>query len=260
MFLVVALMMTANISAQAKYRTVRTPDTSMEVTFICGKPNLASGKSWYRGITGKSTIASIVFTNELPENLPVQETWDASEEWDDTVTAVVSGSTLYVSSNGGTGFKANSDMSYAFRDFVNLTSIEGLELIDTSETTSLRGLFDNSQSLVSVDLNAWDTKNVTDISRAFRGCTHLETLNIDSWDVNNVISMEGLFQNDKYLREINITGWSADSLAKVFDAENLFDGVGIATQSLTVKVGSQEVADWIKAPERMFPDYGVIII
>lgn len=257
---VLAMVFAFDASAYAKYRVEVAPATTMHMTFVCGKPTLATGKSWYRGLTGKSTITHIAFVSELPDGITIKEEWDASDAEDNSATAAVSGSTLYISANGGEGFIANSDMTYAFRDFVNLVEIEGLELIDTSNVASFRGLFYGDKSLVHADLSAWNMQGTSDISRLFYGCASLDTANVSSQNTMGIISVDDMLYGCKSLRTFDIRSWTIDSASRIFDGENLFDGVGSASQQLLVMVGSNEMAEWVQTDSFDFPAYGSVTV
>lgn len=64
---------------------------------------------------------------------------------------------------------------------------------DTSNVTSMRGMFRNAQSFNS-DIGQWDVGNVADMSRMF---DHASSFNQDigSWDVSKVTDMSRMFQS-----------------------------------------------------------------
>ncbi|MBQ3920443.1 MAG: BspA family leucine-rich repeat surface protein, partial [Oscillospiraceae bacterium] len=56
---------------------------------------------------------------------------------------------------------AGTSLHGAFDGFSSLESIEGLEYLDTSSVTDMRGMFMSCSSLTSLDLSGFDTSNVT---------------------------------------------------------------------------------------------------
>lgn len=66
--------------------------------------------------------------------------------------------------------------AYWFRDFSTLAQIEGIENLNVSEATSLRGMFDGCSSLERLDLTRFDTSNVTDMTDMFRDCGSLTSI------------------------------------------------------------------------------------
>ena len=74
-----------------------------------------------------------------------------------------------------------------FAGFWYLTAIEGIENLNTSEVTSMDDMFNNCQSLTSLDLSNFNTAKVTDMSFMFSECSQLETIYVgNDWTVDNV--------------------------------------------------------------------------
>lgn len=79
--------------------------------------------------------------------------------------------------------------AYWFDMFTELTTIEGIENLNTSEVTSMRSMFSTCSKLTSLDLSNFNTANVTNMDYMFSGCNKLETIYVsDSWSVDNVIA------------------------------------------------------------------------
>lgn len=85
-----------------------------------------------------------------------------------------------------------------------LTTINGLDKLDTSKVTDMSGMFINCSSLTSIDVSHFDTSNVTGdassgllesggLSSMFRGCTNLETLDLSHFNTSNVVTAENMF-------------------------------------------------------------------
>ena len=75
----------------------------------------------------------------------------------------------------------------------NVTSIEGLENLNTSIVTDMNSMFVMYTSLESVDLSSFNTSNVTNMNGMFLGCNKLKTLDLTSFDVSNVTDMRMMF-------------------------------------------------------------------
>ena len=74
-----------------------------------------------------------------------------------------------------------------FAGFWYLTAIEGIENLNTSEVTSMDDMFNNCESLTSLDLSNFNTAKVTDMSFMFSECSQLETIYVgNDWTVDNV--------------------------------------------------------------------------
>lgn len=78
----------------------------------------------------------------------------------------------------------------------NLETVEGLENLNTSETTTMAGLFCNCTKLTSLDLSGFDTQNVTNMNYMFSGCSNLQTITVGSgWTVAGVTESDDMFKD-----------------------------------------------------------------
>ena len=112
----------------------------------------------------------------------------------------------------------------------NMTSIEGLENLNTSSVTDMNGMFYLCQSLTSLDLSSFNTSNVTDMRSMFMGCNALQIVDLTSFDVSKVTSMRFMFGSCRELITICCYGnWStAPSLT---DSYLMFSGCNKITGS-----------------------------
>ena len=58
-----------------------------------------------------------------------------------------------------------------FKGFMSLTTIEGMEYLNTSETTNMSEMFHGCLELTSIDLSHFDTSSCTDFSQMFSMCS-----------------------------------------------------------------------------------------
>ena len=104
-----------------------------QIAEAAGVPILASADSWYKGTTARQVITSVTIANSYSPTGTVTEQWDASEAQDGSITAyVLSDSSLVLAGNGSGGIKANENSVQAFYNFINATSISGLDVIDAT--------------------------------------------------------------------------------------------------------------------------------
>ena len=82
-----------------------------------------------------------------------------------------------------------------------LTEIQGIENLNTSEVTDMFGMFQNCQSLVSLDLSSFKTSRVTSMAAMFYNCMKLKTLKLPD-DMTFIDS--GQFQYCISLTDISI--------------------------------------------------------
>ena len=96
-----------------------------------------------------------------------------------------------------------------FQFFQSLKSIEGLEHLNTSQVTSMSGMFYECESLPSLDLSNFDTSKVTDMSEMFKGCESLTPLDLSNFDTSKMTDMSWMFYNCSSLTTIYCnSSWS----------------------------------------------------
>ncbi len=80
-----------------------------------------------------------------------------------------------------------------FKNFDALTDIQGIEYLNTSEVTSMSGMFYYCYNLTSLDLSTFDTSKVTNMSNMFYGCQGIPSLDLSNFDTSNVTNMSNMF-------------------------------------------------------------------
>ncbi|MBR5053718.1 MAG: BspA family leucine-rich repeat surface protein, partial [Bacteroidaceae bacterium] len=81
-----------------------------------------------------------------------------------------------------------------FVEMKNLQSITGLEYLNTSEVTNMRGMFGECISLTSLDLSHFNTAKVTYMDYMFYGCLCLKSIYVgDGWSTTAVTNSEEMF-------------------------------------------------------------------
>ena len=80
-----------------------------------------------------------------------------------------------------------SNMMSMFSGCESLASIEGLDLVETSNVTDMGCMFWKCSSLSTLsDISKWNTSKVTSMYGMFYGCGKLGYLDLTEWDVKNV--------------------------------------------------------------------------
>ena len=109
----------------------------------------------------------------------------------------------------------------------NLISIEGLQYLNTSQVTSMYGMFQNCSGLTSLDLSHFDTHNVTDMGRMFDGCSSLTELDVSSFETQNVTNMVGVFSQCSSLTYLDVSHFdtrNVENMTGMFrDCSSLLD-------------------------------------
>ncbi len=75
----------------------------------------------------------------------------------------------------------------------NLTAIEGMEYLNTSEVTNMSAMFRFCYALTDVDVSHMDTRNVTDMSFVFCYCESLTNIDVSAFNTAKVTNMEHMF-------------------------------------------------------------------
>ena len=150
--------------------------------------------------------------------------------------------------------KLVGDFGYWFRfvkdeRLINLTEISGLSNIDTSEVTSMKGMFYASK-IKSLDLSSWDTsavtdmsymftdmfidsddgslniggdfasnaKNVKDMTFMFNGCANLTKIDgVKNLNTSSVTSMKNMFHGDYNLTELDLSHFNTEKVTDMVD-------------------------------------------
>ena len=101
--------------------------------------------------------------------------------------------------------------AYWFSEMSKLEVIADLENLNTSQVTDMSFMFsmregeeygDYQTNLSSLDVGNFDTSNVTSMAGMFRGCTRLTSLDVSHFDTSNVTNMRGIFSGCRSLTRI----------------------------------------------------------
>lgn len=92
-----------------------------------------------------------------------------------------------------------------FSGCTNLTSIEGIENLNTSNAKYMNEMFGQCSNLETLDLSHFNTENVGNMSNMFNGCTKLHDLNISSFNTENVTNMYGMFYGCSSLDSLDLS-------------------------------------------------------
>ena len=107
-----------------------------------------------------------------------------------------------------------------FAYFDNITSVIGLDRLDTSNVTDMGAMFYGCSGLTTLDVSNWDTGNVTDMFDMFYYCKGLTTLDASNWDTSNVTDMRAMFYACSSLTTLDVSNWDTGN---VTDMGHMFD-------------------------------------
>ncbi|MGL4362621.1 MAG: S-layer homology domain-containing protein [Cellulosilyticaceae bacterium] len=103
---------------------------------------------------------------------------------------------------------------FSFSECSTLTSAN-LLACDTSNVTSMKGLFNSCSALTDVKVSSFDTHNVVDMSYMFCNCQSLKSLDVSSFNTLNVIYMDSLFFNCQSLTELYLQNFTTHWLTNM---------------------------------------------
>ena len=93
----------------------------------------------------------------------------------------------------------------------DLTTIEGIEYLNTENVTDMSGMFSSCFALRTLDLSNFNTQNVTDMSSMFCDCP-LRTLNLSSFNTQNVTDMSYMFEGCSVLTTLDLSSFNTQNV------------------------------------------------
>ena len=172
-------------------------------------------------ITGKIKIVNT--KKQVNDNTTT--TWDISAQKDNSIIAGYNDSTKDVYIGSDYKIYANRDASYMFAN-TKATSIEGLNNLNTCNSTNMYNMFMNCNSLTSLDASKFNTTNVTNMTKMFANCGSLTSVDVSNFDTSNVIYMVSMFMDCSSLTSLNVSSFNT---ANVINMRYMFSVCGSLT-------------------------------
>ena len=135
-----------------------------------------------------------------------------------------------------------------FYDCTNLTTIEGIEYLNTENVTNMNGMFCDCSALTTLDVSNFDTKNVTNMSGMFCDCSALTTLDVSNFDTQNVTNMNYMFSGCKALTTLDVSSFDTQN---VTDMSDMFSDCPALT---TIYASEKFVTTACEVDENMFAE------
>ena len=127
-----------------------------------------------------------------------------------------------------------------FWNLANLTTIEGLANLNTSEVTDMSAMFYECSSLTSLDVSNFNTGKVTDMNYMFSGCSSLTSLDVSNFNTAKVTDMKGMFYTCPSLTSLNVSSFNT---ANVTDMKYMFFGCSSLTSLDVSNFNTAKVTD-----------------
>ena len=108
-----------------------------------------------------------------------------------------------------------------FNGFSKLSTIEGIENLNTSNVTGMAYMFLNCSGLTSLDVSHFDTQKVKYMFGMFYGCKKITSLDVTQFDTQNVTDMSYMFVDCSKLATLVLSSFSTQ---KVTDMAQIFSG------------------------------------
>ena len=107
-----------------------------------------------------------------------------------------------------------TDMSYMFNDCQSLTSLD-LGNFNTQNVTNMRCMFCGCHALTSLDVSNFNTQNVTQMWMMFSGCKALTSLDVSNFNTQNVTDMSSMFDGCRALRWLDLSNFNTENVTKM---------------------------------------------
>ena len=134
-----------------------------------------------------------------------------------------------------------------FYGCTDLTTIEGIEYLNTENVTNMSWMFSECSALTTLDVSNFDTKNVMEMSYMFGSCTKLKTLDVSSFNTQNVTDMNWMFSYCSALTTLDLSNFDTKN---VTDMNGMFSNCSALTTLDLSSFKTQNVTDM----SRMFKD------
>ncbi len=186
-----------------------------------GNTYLTSDAFW--GYRDKITNVSFLTTTTPPTSYT--ESFDVSDAQNNSIIAYLipneNSDTYRVTIQADGKIYLNQNGNSLFENFVLLETIDGLNNLDTSKTTTMRHMFSSCNNLISLDLSSFDTSHVTEMQLMFYRCQKLTEVNLSSFDTSQVTNMNNMFYNCRNLTNLNLSSFVT---SKVTRMDYMFQG------------------------------------
>ena len=87
------------------------------------------------------------------------------------------------------------NMSKLFEGFKKVNTIVGMENVDTSQAEYLNQLFEECESLTSVDVSHFNTSKATTMEGMFSYCENIKNVDLSNFDTSHVTDMHDMFES-----------------------------------------------------------------
>ena len=129
---------------------------------------------------------------------------------------------------------------YWFDGCTNLTEIDGIEYLNTSNVTNMGSMFSGCSGLTSLDVTHFNTANVTSMSFMFSNCRGLTSLDVSKFNTAKVTNMNSMFNYCSSLTSLDVSHFNT---ANVTNMRSMFSGCSGLTSLDVSNFNTSSVTD-----------------
>ena len=101
---------------------------------------------------------------------------------------------------------------YWFQGCRNMTTVEGMENLNTSNVTSMWAMFDWCGSLESIDLSHMVTSNAVYLAYMFNGCSSLRSLDVSGFSTEKATDIGAMFRYCSKLTTVDVSHFNTSKV------------------------------------------------
>ena len=132
----------------------------------------------------------------------------------------------------------------------NLSTLQGLENLNTSSVTNMYSMFRECISLTTLDLSSFNTANVTTMSSMFQHCRKLTSVNLSSFNTDKLVDTNCMFFDCSNLTSLDLSNFKTANAKYIF---SMFASCGSLT---SITFGSNFVTTDAMSCYDMFKNSG----
>ncbi len=102
-----------------------------------------------------------------------------------------------------------------FSNCFNMTGIDHIENLDTSQATSLNAMFQYCEGLTDLDVTGFDTSQVTRMDYLFHSCKSLTDLDVSGFDTSQVTTMLYMFAECPGLTTLDVSSFNTSQVTNM---------------------------------------------
>lgn len=207
----------------------------------------------------KTLIKKVKYTNDskmVPSNAIRLDTGVTQKQIKSWMT---DDGTLYYWTNAQKIY-LNDTTACIYSGLENATEID-TNLIDTSEVTNMKEMFEECHHVTKLDLSKFNTSNVTDMSSMFYYCGDLSSLDISHFDTSNVNNMKRMFTNCSSLSVLDLSSFdtsNVNNIQSMFHSCSSLSNVYVSDEwNMDKVVGTSDYSNLFDDDNKLFTTHGV---